>query len=471
MDIGVPAAATEAPLLVKKKRPASDAGSEASRALHKKSRKDASDVSASDFKRKRSREAPQVTSQEQLEVARKRRAKEMRDFKKKYETSDFVMTPEDAREAQKQIEKMLAERKIEQATIEAARDEKLQSIGIDASDDYFLEKLAEVRQLAGSVQKQVVEEAAELLEQIPEASVAVTSVVASESASIASVLEAPVQVTQTSNLPLIIPSPVSPSNDSDIDDVPIGQRMRKMSKPSPQPQQTTPQLPLQAEQSSAAAECTEDPEDPPTSDLPQCDSPSNLFSLERHLGGEITKTPEKATKSVPQKIELVNQSEPVAETAVPESVQVIDSEQTITVTESKPNQQQPEQPHQPSPNQTTISTPTSNQPENQHSPQKANLEPVVETVVSESAQVTESDQTVAITVSEPIQTTTHPSSITITNDQASSSSSTIQTLQPPPPPNMLKSEFLDAELLAITFEVQRLVEQRRSPTLHLVYQE
>ena len=36
---------------------------------------------------------------------------------------------------------------------------------------------------------------------------------------------------------------------------------------------------------------------------------------------------------------------------------------------------------------------------------------------------------------------------------------------------MLKSEFLDAELLAITSEVQRLVEQRRSPTLHLVYHE
>jgi len=154
--------------------------------------------------------------------------------------------------------------------------------------------------------------------------------------------------------------------------------MRNLSKPSPQPQQTTPQLPLQAEQSSATAECTEDPEDPPTSDLPQSDSPSILFSLERHLGGEITKTPEKATKSIPQKIELVKQ---------------------------------PKQPNQ-----------------KQRSPQKAIPEPVVETVVSESVPVTESDQTVAITVSEQIQTTTHPSSITITNDQPSSSSSTIQTL-------------------------------------------
>ena len=94
-----------------------------------------------------------------------------------------------------------------------------------------------------------------MLEQIPEASVAEVS-------------EAPAQVIQTSNLPLIIPTPVSPSNDSDLDDVPIGQRMRKLSKPSPQPKQTTPQLPLQAEQSSAAAECTEDLEDPPASDLP-----------------------------------------------------------------------------------------------------------------------------------------------------------------------------------------------------------
>jgi len=124
---------------------------------------------------------------------------------------------------------MLAERKKEQAAIETVRDEKLQSIGIDASDDYFLQKLAEVRQLAGSVEQQVVVEAAEILELIPEASIAKVST------TVAKVSEAPVQVTQTSNLPLIIPSPVSPSNDSDLDDVPIGQRMRKLSKPSPQP--------------------------------------------------------------------------------------------------------------------------------------------------------------------------------------------------------------------------------------------
>ena len=136
-----------------------------------------------------------------------------------------------------------------------------------------MEKLAEVRQIADSVEKQAVKEAAELLEKIPEASAAEGSVAAPESTSVAGVSEVSAQNIQTSNLPFIIPTPISPSNDSDLDDVPIGQRMRKLSKPSPQPQQTTPQLTLQAEQSSAAAEFTEDPEDPPASDLPQCDSP------------------------------------------------------------------------------------------------------------------------------------------------------------------------------------------------------
>jgi len=36
---------------------------------------------------------------------------------------------------------------------------------------------------------------------------------------------------------------------------------------------------------------------------------------------------------------------------------------------------------------------------------------------------------------------------------------------------MLKSEFLEAELLAINTEVQRLVQLRRSPTLNIDYQE
>ena len=77
------------------------------------------------------------------------------------------------------------------------------------------------------------------MELIPEASVA-----APESTAVAEVSEASAQVTQTSNLPLN-PTPVSPSHDSDLDDVPISQRMRNLSKPSSQPQHTTPQPPPQ----------------------------------------------------------------------------------------------------------------------------------------------------------------------------------------------------------------------------------
>jgi len=55
---------------------------------------------------------------------------------------------------------------------------------------------------------------------------------------------------------------------------------------NPQPSQPT-KTPLQEEQTSAAAEGSEDPEEPKTSDLPKCDSPLNLSSLERHLGGEL----------------------------------------------------------------------------------------------------------------------------------------------------------------------------------------
>ena len=72
---------------------------------------------------------------------------------------------------------------------------------------------------------------------------------------------------------------------------------------NPKPTQTT----LQEGQSSAAAEDSEAPEEPNTTDLPHCDSPTNLFSLEKHLGGELIATPQKATKSVLEMTDLVNQ--------------------------------------------------------------------------------------------------------------------------------------------------------------------
>ena len=211
--------------------------------------------------------------------------------------------------------------------------------------------------------------------------------------------------------------------------------MKNLQKPSPKPQQIIPQLPLQEEQTSAAAEGSEDPEEPIISDLPTCDSPLNLHSLEKHLGGELQETPEKATKAVPEKTDLVNQ------------------------------QQQPEPPQQTTPEQTSTSTQITTQTQSTSSPQKTIPEPVVETVVPESVQVTESEPSVTITVSEPRQNPTNNQTTTQTtiHDQPSSSS-TILTNKPTIP-QLLKSE------VEISAELQRLVQLRRSSSLTDDYQE
>ena len=149
---------------------------------------------------------------------------------KKKQSSDTQYADKMARMTKEYADKMLAEKKQKEADYLASRDAKLQSLGLENCDEYFVQKIAEVRQFAELVEKQVVEEAQEVLELIPEASTTTP-----ESTSVAEVSEAPAQVIQTSSLPPIIPTPVSPSNDSDLDDVPIGQRMRKLHKPSPQP--------------------------------------------------------------------------------------------------------------------------------------------------------------------------------------------------------------------------------------------
>jgi len=153
-----------------------------------------------------------------------------------------------------------------------------------------------------------------------------------------------------------------------------------------------------------------------------------LHSLEKHLGGELQETPEKATKSVPKQTDIVNQ-------------------------------QQPKPTHHTTTEQTSTSTHIT-QTQTTRFPQKAIPEPVVETVVPESVQVTESEPSVAITVSEPIKKPT--------NDQPSSSS-TIQTTKTTNP-HLLKSEVLESEVMNMHAELQRLVQLRRSSALTDDYQ-
>jgi len=88
-------------------------------------------------------------------------------------------------------------------------------------------------QIVETIEKQTVKEAKEMLEQISEADASKTT---PESTTVA---EASAKVIQTSDLPKITPTPLSPSNDSDHDDIPLGQRMKMLPKPTQQPQQTT----------------------------------------------------------------------------------------------------------------------------------------------------------------------------------------------------------------------------------------
>jgi len=245
LDNESPDVQDEVPLQVRRKRTITDAGSEATGAQTKKSKKDMSEASNPDNssapipKRKRGKgESSSVDTQDRLAEAREERAKKMKAFKEKYEHSSFVMTLEKARMAQKQADEMIVARKKEKAALKAARDAKLQSIGIDGSDEFYLEKLAEVKQIADFVEQFAVKEAEEMLKKIPETSEADASEAAPESATVAEASEASAKVTQTSDLPFIIPTHISPSNESDHDDIPLGQRMKKLHKPSPQPQQT-----------------------------------------------------------------------------------------------------------------------------------------------------------------------------------------------------------------------------------------
>jgi len=161
--------------------------------------------------------------------------------------------------------------------------------------------------------------------------------------------------------------------------------------------------------------------------------PSAVVTAPKHTS---TQTPQKATKSVPKKTDSVNQQQP----------------QPIQQTTPKP-----------STTQTQTSTPTQISTQQQIIP-----EPAAETVVPESVPVTESEPSVSIADSEPTQTL---STTLTTNDQPSSSSSQqIQTTKPTTP-NLLESEYLEAEMLEISTELQKLVQLRQSPTLKVAYQD
>jgi len=115
-------------------------------------------------------------------------AKKKQSSDTQYVSPMFVMTPTMARMTKEYADTMILEKKQKKADYLAFRDAKLQSLGLENCDEYFVQKIAEVRQIARSVEQQVVEEAQEMLEKIPEVSET------SESASVAEVSEASTKV-------------------------------------------------------------------------------------------------------------------------------------------------------------------------------------------------------------------------------------------------------------------------------------
>jgi len=349
LDDDTPDIPDEAPLKVRRKRAQTDVNSEAAGAQTKKPKLDKFEatnlnrVPTPAPKRKRGKGESSMIKDAAIADFEKNwdaEAEEPR-AKKTHLTRDeivspmFIMTPEMSKRVDEHTKKLLEEQKKKKEEYLAARDEKLKSIGMDSCDEFYVQKLAEVKKIADTVELEAVKEAKEMLELIQGTSEAGAS-------------EASAKMIQISDLPTTIPTPLSPSNDSDHDEMPFGKRMKML----PKPQQTSTQ--------------TQSPTHTHTSPL---------------------------------------------QMIIPE--------------------------------------------------------PVFETVVTESVQVTESEPSMSITVSEP----THNLPSLTTNDQPSSSSSpSIQILEQPPP-NLRESEYIEAELLQISKEMQELVNLRKAPTLSIVYED
>jgi len=152
------------------------ASSSSSQETESSNQKASKSVNSSASKRKRGKGESSIIVDVVLEAAaqvrdaKEERAKKKKTFEEKYESPMFVMTPAMARMSQEYADKMIADKKQQKADYLVARDAKLKSLGLENCDEYFVQKIAEVKQIAGSDEQHAVEEAEKLLEQIPEAS-------------------------------------------------------------------------------------------------------------------------------------------------------------------------------------------------------------------------------------------------------------------------------------------------------------
>jgi len=63
----------------------------------------------------------------------------------------FIMTPEMTKQADEHIKKMLEEQKKKKEDYMAARDERLKSIGLEGCDEFYVQKMADVKEIVDKV--------------------------------------------------------------------------------------------------------------------------------------------------------------------------------------------------------------------------------------------------------------------------------------------------------------------------------
>ena len=192
----------DAPLRVRAKRTKEDNDSEAAVTQAKKQKKAKSEatnydsVSAPSPKRKKGKGESSITSEAAKLALKEMEAEETRPNKVQLTGAEivspmFVMTPEMAKRVDEHAKKLTEEKKKkkkEQYIVQ--REEKLKSLGLENCDDFYVQKLAEVKTMAGEVQQEAVKEVQEMLEKIQETSGAGASEAIPESAAPESALEA-----------------------------------------------------------------------------------------------------------------------------------------------------------------------------------------------------------------------------------------------------------------------------------------
>jgi len=77
--------------------------------------------------------------------AEEARTKKKQSTDTQYESPMFVMTPEMTKHVDEKIKKMLADKKKKKEDYLAARDARLKSLGLENYDEYFVQKIVEVK--------------------------------------------------------------------------------------------------------------------------------------------------------------------------------------------------------------------------------------------------------------------------------------------------------------------------------------